>query len=235
MVWVPGGWFLMGSPEGEGDDDEHPQRWIYVDGFWMDVYEVTNAQYKAFCDAAGYPYPPEPDFVGMPRYFEGHRDYPVVNVSWEDVVAYAKWAGRDLPTKAEWEYAARGGREAERYPWGNAPPNGGGIYRANYDPGQYVEDGYRYTAPVGSFAPNGYGLYDMAGNVWEWCADWYAPGYQKEELMYNPTGPREGVFRVLRGGSWGYGPSVLRCAYMLYDVPTSRTSFVGFRCVRRIM
>jgi formylglycine-generating enzyme required for sulfatase activity len=200
MVLIPAGEFLMGDAFNEGDSDERPQHRVYLDAFFIDQYEVTNAQYKAFCDATGRSYPPDPEIWGdyfTTGYFLNRPDYPVVDVTWFDAQAYAEWAGKRLPTEAEWEKAARGGLEGKRYPWGDA---------SSHDDANYGEKGGRdqwtYTSPVGSFPPNGYGLYDMAGNVWEWCADGYDENYYSRSPNQNPTGSATETNRVSRGGSW---------------------------------
>jgi formylglycine-generating enzyme required for sulfatase activity len=222
MVWIPGGTFRMGSNE---YDDEKPVHTLTVSGFWISKYEITVGQYKKFVRATGHR--ALPDWVSK---FSPTDNHPVVGVSWNNAVAYCKWAGMRLPTEAEWEYAARGGLKGKKYPWGDRISHD----NANYDePG--VRDRWKYTAPVGSFSPNGYGLHDMVGNVWEWCADWYDSGYYVKSPENNPTGPVKGTYRVLRGGSWGGNPSYLRCANRYYYTPTFRyfdyLGF-GFRCVR---
>ncbi len=199
MVLIPAGEFQMGSNYGDGD--EKPVHTVYLDAFYIDKYEVTNAQYKKFMDATGYK---APEYWNDPDL--NKPDHPVVGVSWYDAVAYAEWAGKRLPTEAEWEKAARGGLVGKRYPWGDSISHDD----ANYD-GTGGKDRWEYTSPVGSFAPNGYGLYDMAGNVWEWCSDWYYRFYYFS-LYYrfyyfrspraNPRGPDSGTIKVLRGGSW---------------------------------
>ena len=182
---------------------------------------------------------------------EGKNDHPVVHVSWDDAVAYAKWAGKRLPTEAEWEFAARGGHEGKPYVWGDDPPGLGGHWQANIWQGNFpyqntAEDGFERTAPVKSYPPNGYGLYDMAGNVWEWCSDFYRADLFRSRVGYgvvvNPTGPTESFdprhsfapSRVQRGGSFlcndsccaRYRPSARHgCS------SDSGMSHVGFRCV----
>ncbi|MBN9189682.1 formylglycine-generating enzyme family protein [Microbacterium sp.] len=137
---------------------------------------------------------------------DGLGDHPVTHVSWNDAVAYAEWAGRRLPTEAEWEYASRGGLVAAKYPWGDEEVDAGG-WRANIWQGEFpvtntVDDGYLGTAPVRSFTPNGYGLWQTVGNVWEWCADWFSPGYYRASPASDPRGPASGSGRVMRGGSY---------------------------------
>jgi formylglycine-generating enzyme required for sulfatase activity len=212
--------------------------------------EVTVAQYRKFCQATGRALPPEPrtSFSGARVSAKAADALPVVNVTWKDAKAYADWAGAALPTEAEWEKAARGG-DQRVFPWGDdwPPPAGAGNLadatfgairlRSKYFLDGY-KDGFAGTAPVSSFAPNPYGLCDMAGNVAEWCADWYAADYYRNASTRNPTGPSTGVWRVVRGGSWYDGtPDVFRAARRGdYDyLPVGTASFVvGFRCVVRM-
>ncbi len=230
MALIPAGEFQMGDHFNEGRDVERPVHTVYVDAFYMDIYEVTNAQYRKFMDATGH---------GAPYHWNDSRykapEQPVVAVSWHDAVAYAEWAGKRLPTEAEWEKAARGGLTGKRYPWGDEAPDAGGVYRVNYDPGNDTADGYAYTSPAGSFAPNGYGLYDMAGNVLEWCTDWYDGNYYANSPYNNPLGPDSGKYRVLRGGAWSYPPYFLRAAFRTFGTPTTMDYYVhvGFRCVSK--
>jgi formylglycine-generating enzyme len=182
---------------------------------------------------------------GPDRSIQGREDHPVVHVCWDDASAYAKWAGKRLPTEAEWEYAARGGLERKRYVWGDELLPGG-KWQVNNWQGRFprqntAADGFLRTAPVASFPPNGFGLYDMAGNVWEWCADWYRPGYNTEDKT-NPQGPSSSYGpiesdvrkRVQRGGS--FLCSDLYCSRYLpggrgKGAPDSEASNLGFRCV----
>ena len=221
MMLIPAGDFLMGSPEGEGDDED-PQHTVFLDAFYIDRYEVTNAQYKLFMDATGH---------SAPKYWDDPRfnapDHPVVGVTWYDAQAYCQWAGKRLPTEAEWKKAARGGLVGKKFPWGDTISHND----ANYD-GTGERDKWEYTSPVGSFPPNGYGLYDMAGNVWEWCADWYGANYYSISPRSNPKGPDSGEHKVLRGGSWGHSGIYLRTAYRDSRNPVLDSNFVGFRCVQ---
>jgi len=230
MVLIPAGEFQMGDALGdafnEGNNDERPVHTVYVDAFYMDVYEVTNEQYKKFMDATGHK---APGYWNNNSYNEPKQ--PVVGVSWHDAIAYAEWAGKRLPTEAEWEKAARGGLVGKRYPWGDDISHDD----ANYD-GTGGKDKWEYTSPVGIFAPNGYGLYDMAGNVWEWCADWYDPGYYAKSPKSNPKGPSYGQWRVFRGGSWCYTDAdCLLVATRGFDLdPSYNDDSVGFRCVQDV-
>jgi sulfatase modifying factor 1 len=224
MVLIPAGEFQMGDSFKEGQDNELPVHTVYLDAFYMDVYEVTNAQYKKFMDTTGYK---APAYWNDPNY--NAPNTPVVGVTWYDAKAYADWAGKRLPTEAEWEKAARGGLVGKRYPWGDTISHDD----ANYE-GTGGKDTWTYASPVGSFAPNGYGLYDMAGNVWEWCADWYDGNYYVNSPKSNPEGPDSGSYKVLRGGSWfSTDYYLLRTAYRYgYRSPTNYYGDVGFRCVQ---
>jgi len=241
MVLIPAGEFSMGDHHNAGDSDEKPVHTVYLDAFYIDVYEVTNAQYARFLneygkntDAAGHELLDIGDSdcliekVGntyKPK--AGYEDHPVIEVSWYGAAAYAKFHGKRLPTEAEWEKAARGGLVGKKYPWGDNISHDD----ANYS-GTGGRDRWNGTSPVGSFAPNGYGLYDMAGNVWEWCADWYDSGYYARSAEENPKGPSSGTYRVLRGGSWYYDTNGLRCAYR-YGLNAGATSrYGGFRCAQ---
>ncbi|MGP9839055.1 formylglycine-generating enzyme family protein [Arthrobacter sp. 179] len=164
---------------------------------------------------------------------------PVVQVSWNDAVAYCRWAGRSLPTEAQWEHAARGGLESRRYAWGDELLAADGGHRCNIWQGRFpvqntLEDGYLGPAPTGTFAPNGFGLYEMAGNVWEWCADWFDPGYYRNSPRQDPAGPPAGPGRVMRGGSFLCHDSYCnryRVSARSANTPDSASSNLGFRTV----
>jgi len=222
MVLIPAGEFQMGDSL-DGMSWAIPVHTVYLDAFYIDAYEVTNAQYKKFMDATNHQTPREwknSDFNAP--------EHPVVGVTWYDAVAYAEWVGKRLPTEAEWEKAACSGLVGRRYPWGNDLDHDD----ANYN-GTGGKDQWAYTSPVGSFAPNDHGLYDMAGNGSEWCADWYDSNYYSNSPNSNPTGPSSGTCRVLRGGSWyNNSASYLRIAYRLYSDPTGTSDSFGFRGVQ---
>lgn len=301
MVWIPGGTFQMGTPQGERPD-EGPVHEVELDGFWMDAHEVTNRQFQQFVEATGYVTTAErepelrsvrgeranaeileefrvpgsicfnPDLKpeqldpslgaynwwkyekgadwrhpeGPGSSIEDRMDHPVVHVSWLDAAAYCRWAGTRLPTEAEWEYAARGGLDRKIYPWGDERnPDGKwlhNIWQGGFPFENTAEDGHRTTAPVGSFAANGYGLYDMSGNVWEWCQDYYRADYYAHSPRRNPAGPDDSldpdepdiIKRVQRGGSFlcsdvyciGY-----RCTARMKGEEDTGAFHTGFRCV----
>ena len=227
MVLIPAGSFEMGDHFSEGEEDELPVHTVALDAFYMDTHEVTVGQFKQFVNQTGYDYDHMWDDVA--KYSPGD-DYPMILVTWDDATAYAEWAGKRLPTEAEWEYAARGGLVGQRYVWGDDEKLARDY--ANYE---WVEgkDKWELCSPVGSFKPNGYGLYDMAGNVLEWCADRYDGNYYTNSPANNPQGREDSIYkyRVLRGGSWLALTNSLRVAYRPIDNPNSRYIYYGFRCV----
>ncbi len=222
MVYVPEGEFQMGAEDGR--DDEMPAHTVYLDAFWIDQTEVTNGMYS-LCVQAGVCDPPNGEGSYSRGAYHGevqYADYPVINVDWYDAMAYCEWAGRRLPLEAEWEKAARG-MDGRVYPWGNASPSNSLLnYNAN------IGD----TTEVGSY-PDGaspYGALDMAGNVWEWVADWYDEDYYSNSPASNPLGPSNGDYRALRGGSWLNNEVVVRSACRIGDEPDFWDSLFGFRC-----
>lgn len=274
MAWIPGGEFSMGSDSAHDSlcsmpgltSDAQPIHRVYVDGFWMDRTELTNAQFEAFVKATRYVtvaertptaaefpgappenlvagstvFTPTPHPVALNNHFlwwryqkgadwrhpagpgssiKGRENYPVVHLAYEDAQAYAKWAGKRLPTEAEWEFAARGGEAGKLYPWGDELRPGGtwaaNIYEGRFPVSDSGDDGYAGIAPVGRYSPNRYGLFDVSGNVWEWVSDWYRPDYFAElaksgQVARNPQGPDTPFDpaepnekkRVHRGGSF---------------------------------
>ena len=229
MVLIPAGEFQMGS--NSGDPDEKPVHTVYLDAFFIDKYEVTVAQYKQFISATGHPEPKK--CWDDPQY--NQPNYPVVGVTWYDAMAYAEWAGKRLPTEAEWEKAARGGLVGKQYPWGDAAPGDDEQGRANYDFLGHTNG--KTTFPIGSFPPNGYGLYDMAGNAWEWCLDEYQQNFYAVSPRENPlAGEALANYkaitseRVTRGGCWENYDNLIRVSNRNREHPT-RIYHQGFRCV----
>lgn len=229
MVFIPGGDYLRGRSHTLPDDDlkwfptllkdDRPVRRIALDPFYMDEHEVTNAQYLVFVKSSGHRAPYNWPEGRIP---EGKEQYPVVDVTWEDAATYAAWAGKRLPTEAEWERACRGVAEKGKYPWGEHAPT---RQDARFD----VIDG---PGPVCEKKRSYFGLCDIAGNVWEWCADWYDREYYEQSPDRNPKGPESGMYRVLRGGSWADEPKYLTCAYRSWARPKTKSPNIGFRCVK---
>jgi serine/threonine-protein kinase len=226
-VWVevPAGPVKLGNASRQNESPVHE---LELAGFEMSATPITNRQYLRFCEATGHAPPADPP--GWGRYLEDLPDHPVVNLTWADAVAYCGWLGAQtgdqvgLPTEAEWEKAARGGLEAALYPWGDESPDGRAHYAGRTHAVAPHLEGVQ-TRRVGCYEPNGYGLLDLAGNVWEWCADWYTP--------YGDEQPRVGVLRVARGGAWATEADCLRCAYRMSFHHTAHDFSIGMRCVRR--
>ena len=229
LVRIPAGEYCMGSES--GTPPERPSHRVSLGSFYIAQHPVTNTQYRQFVRATGHRAPYLDDARVERENWDparrappaGREDHPVVLVSWHDAQAYCAWAGGRLPTEAEWEGAARGGLEDKPYPWGD------GINRelANYD-------NRAGTTSVGSYPSNPYGLYDMAGNVWEWVADWYDPRYYAASPTEDPQGPATGTVKVLRGGAWLLFPEFCRVSYRFRNNPKFRFNLIGFRLAKSV-
>jgi formylglycine-generating enzyme required for sulfatase activity len=225
---IPGGTYIVGSPAAEAGryaDEAQPHR-VSLKPFYISVTEITNAQFGRFLKATGHQ---------APLYWKDRNlnspNQPVVGVTWFDAVAFCRWLSKvtglpfKLPTEDQWEAASRGGLVGQPYPWGAQAPDAGGVFRANFRTAPAGATGFSFTAPVGSLAANGYGLFDMAGNVAEWCQDRYVP--------LRRGGPfKPGVLRLLKGGSFLAGPRDLRNAARQSAPPTYADGYIGFRVVR---
>lgn len=257
MVLIPAGEFLMGGEKADLEgfsksnylnyEAESPRHPVKLSAFYLDKYEVTNAQYKKFLanleqnKDTSVNHPDQPaDQDHLQHYLNDQMiadKQPATGLNWFDAYAYCKWMGKRLPTEAEWEYAARGPTGAYRkYPWGNETPEADGIWRANIRPEQgWSADGFRYTAPVGSF-PDGvspFGIMDMAGNAEEWVHDWLdASYYRNSQGAQDPQGPSTGRNKVIKGGSFGTDPLHIRIATRLYGAPEVKSEMQGCRCAK---
>lgn len=229
-VFVPAGRFEMGCTPGDSQCDRArwpPRAVSFAKGFWMARTETTVGAYQRFATETGRPMPPAPKF--NPGW--SSIDHPIVNVTWHEAEAYCAWAGGALPTEEQWEYASRGGRQDWYHPWGNEPPvcREGEPNGARFDDGRACRDAG--TVRVGSYSRNGYGLADLAGNVWEWCTDAWQPRYgDLPSRVGEPDEP--GGRHVLRGGSWVNGPEHLRVSIRSGWLAGTGRDFIGFRCVR---
>lgn len=223
MVYVPEGYFQMGASTSESDDSK-PMHFVYTSAYFIDKHEVSNAEYKNFMEATGH---------AKPRYWDDERfnqpDQPVVGVSWFDAMAYSRWKGRRLPTEAEWEKAARG-NDGRPYPWGEQWKLGTRLYFVNL---YGLEDRYEFTAPVNYYAAGAspFGALNMAGNVWEWCLDWYDKDYYRISPELDPEGPEARQMKVLRGGSWINDIEGVRVTQRARNLPETRNNIYGFRTV----
>jgi formylglycine-generating enzyme required for sulfatase activity len=228
MVSIPSGCFNMGDAFAEGDNDELPVHEVCISEFEMDIHEVTNAEYAACVAAGGCTASTSTNSFSRETYYgnSAYDNFPVIYMTWHAAATYCTWAGKRLPTEAEWEYAARGGLAGMRYPWGDTLSGTDANYYNSGDP--WDND----TSEVEYYAPNGYGLYDMAGNVWEWIADWYDESYSVSPAN-DPQGPVSGMNRVLRGGSCYMSyMNWIRVAKRLNYFPTLKNLNFGIRCAR---
>lgn len=258
LIEIPASEFWMGSFPKQGDNEEHPQHKVLLSTYYIGKYEVTNEQFDRFVRATNYKTDVEKTDkaqiyeiqggewkwvekkgVNWRFYYAKEKSkYPVVLITWNDAVAYCNWAGLYLPTEAEWEKAARG-YDKRNFPWGNEEPGTKGITRCNYADqntdynwsDKKVNDGYRMTAPVGSYeiGKSPYGCYDLAGNVWEWCSDRYSEFYYLTNPGPDPQGPSTGIARVIRGGSWFTSSFDLRCSNRNKMTQGYQNADLGFR------
>ena|GEM_PF-6016358 len=229
LVEIPAGKFIMGSPPEFGESRERPGHEVTLGAYLISVFEVSNGQFERFESESGYVAEGDWRQYCTPETIK----YPVVNVTWNDANSYCRWAGLRLPTEAEWEKAARGD-DGKMYPWGDKwNPAACNWYGFPGVPGE--SRNYKGTRPVDSFLSgiSFYGCMNMAGNVYEWCADWYDETYYAGSPGKNPRGPFKGTYRVLRGGSWlNLLPGNLRCAARNYELPKTAKNDIGFRCAR---
>jgi len=225
MVEIPAGEFAMGLDGVQALEDERPMHRVWLDRFSMDLHEVSTAQYAEFLAATRRPAPWHWNEGDLSQ----TRDRPVIGVDWSDADAYCRWNGKHLPTEAEWEKSARG-TDGRLYPWGNQVPRKD---LANFALGARFSYS-QVLMPVQSYeqGKSPYGLYHMAGNVWEWVQDWYAVSYYEVSPDQNPQGPEEGQFKVLRGGSWSDLPKYLLTYGRFKLPPETRNSYTGFRCAK---
>lgn len=257
IIFVPAGEFLMGSNGEYADKNESPEHQVYLDAFWIHQYEVTNRQFREYIKQSGLmtyaeiqgwswvfgngSKKVEGAFWSSPEgngtHIEDRLDHPVVHISYSDAINYCNWAGGRLPTEAEWEKAARG-NDSRTFPWGGDTVTGSNANFCDVQcsmewSNQFFDDGYEITAPVGSY-PEGssvYSVMDLAGNVWEWVADYYNGNYYEDSPLDNPMGPDFGETYVIRGGSWVSEPQYLSCTTRYWSEPDETSNDHGFRCV----
>jgi len=231
MIRVPAGQFPMGVPKGDRDGgrDEYPRHDVQLDAYYIDKYEVTHGRYAEFVKATGHRIPENPKnskrTLWSDHLSDALAERPVINVDWHDADAYCRWAGKRLPTEAEWEKAARG-TDDRRFPWGNVEPT---HKHLNFN---QQWQGEKTLMPVGSYeaGKSPFGAYDMAGNVWEWVADWYDPLYYEKSPPTNPKGPEAGTYKVLRSSGWSVETPLVRLFTRVKSDPVNRNDSTGFRC-----
>ncbi|NNK28031.1 MAG: SUMF1/EgtB/PvdO family nonheme iron enzyme [Flavobacteriaceae bacterium] len=232
MVAIKGGTFIMGQNTGEGD--EKPEHEVVLHDFFIGKYEVTVLEYRAFCEATEREMPEEPEWGWV-------DNHPIINLSWNDASAYIEWLNiitkqaYRLPTEAEFEYVIRNGGESGIYPWGNGIPQNENLADLAFNVKtssnriwKEHNDGHAFIAPVGSFKPNKLGVYDINGNIWEWCQDWY--GHYPSQKTTNPKGPETGTHKVGRGGSYNADPWHSRSASRAWVKPDFKKP--GFRLAK---
>ncbi len=228
MALIPAGPFSMGRTKDTADDktsmrpmilrDDRPVHRVNLDAFYLDKQEVTQEQYALFASATKHRVPYHWQEGKVPP---GAGQFPVYNVDYDDAAAYCKWAGKRLPTEAEWEKAARGKLDGQNFPNGDTLAPEGARFNTPYGPGD-----------VGKYPPNGYGLFDMAGSLSEWCSDWLERDYYEKSPASNPRGPEVGKYRIIRGGSWADGSKRLTVFFRNWVRPNQRTPNIGFRCAQ---
>ena len=231
MALIPVGEFTMGRSKTTPDDetgmrplilrDDRPTHIVQLDAFYLDRREVTHAEYATFLEETGRDTPYHWLDGSLP---EGQEEFPIYNVDWADASAFCAWAGKRLPTEAEWERAARGGLEGADYPWGDE--------KATPDRAHYGTDAG--PGPVGGLEPNAFGLHDMAGGVAEWTSDWFERTYYESSPAKNPQGPAEGQYKVIRGGAWSDGPRRVTVFFRNWVRPNQTTPNLGFRCAKDV-
>ncbi len=223
MVLIPGGSFTMGSDDEDAKRDEQPRHNVEIDSFYLDKYEVMVKQFRTFCEVTGYTMPELPEWVS---------EYdPMINVTWHDANSYAKWAGKRLPTEAEWEYVARATNPDGPF---NPELDADDVHKYANIQGQNGDDRWEKLSPVGSFEPDSMGIYDLGGNVFEWCEDWYDRNYYSYSVRSNPTGASYGNRKVIRGSCWAFGENSLSVYARSVGNPHSRSSIIGFRCAKNV-
>ncbi|MGA1868480.1 MAG: formylglycine-generating enzyme family protein [bacterium] len=242
MVEIQEGVFSMGSSLTQGGEDESPVHKVQLKKFHMSETEVTVDQWGKFCEEGETDWDRWEDV----KKYSPNGTYPICFVSWEDAKDFCDWLSEKeektyrLPTEAEWEYAGRGGLVNEPYPWGGQEP---GATHCNFGDKQerdkekdlwadpHIDDGFAYCSPVKTYPPNKFGLYDMAGNVWEWCHDWYCSTYYQESPGKDPPGPPSGKLKALRGGAWAFHKEMLQVSNRFGIDPKTSAGFIGFRIV----